>query len=89
MENITSLCKNNVLIADPQDILQEECEYFQSLYSNCEKLELSSASEEYFPSHNVCKLSHLQQFSCEGEITEQELLEANNSFSAGKLLVLT
>lgn len=80
-----SLHRNDVLVTNPQEILQEEFEYFKTLYSNDAILEpLNGVTEQYFPLNNVSVLSTSQQLSCEGEITEQELLEAINSFSSGK-----
>lgn len=84
-KNIMSLYRNDVLVTNPQEILQEECEYFKTLYSNDAILEsLNGVTEQNFPLNNVSVLSTSQQLSCEGEITEQELLEAINSFSSGK-----
>lgn len=88
-KNSISLYKNNVLVTNPQEILQEEIEYFESLYSKEEELQhpsnvIEHVIEQFFPSDNVPKLSATHQLSCEGEITEQELLEAINSFALGK-----
>lgn len=84
-KNIMSLYRKDVLVTNPQEILQEEFEYFKDRYSNDAILEPpNGVTEQYFPLNNVSVLSTSQQLSREGEITEQELLEAINSFSSGK-----
>ena len=62
----------------PNYILKEEVKYFEYVFclteSNC---------MDFFPINNV-KLTSVQKDSCEGQITEEELLDAIKAFKAVK-----
>lgn len=75
-----------VSLMAPQDILREEVDYFRTIFSLEKEPEPLGGQNVniFFPHACDYALSVHQQQSCEGAISEEELLDAINSFSSGK-----
>ena len=69
----------------PNDILKEEVKYFKNMFSFQSPPSPLTETDymDFFPNNNV-KLTSAQKDSCEGQITEEELLDAIKAFKAGK-----
>lgn len=81
-KNIQKLITNNgATLAAPVEILNEEAKYFTEMFSfQSPPTPLNDAyCNVFFPKKHV-KLSDTQKESCEGLITEDELLLAIRSF---------
>ena len=70
------MCTSNGHIISPQEILFSHEKEPETL--------ADSDIELFFPANYDHLLSVNQQISCEGEILEEEILDAINSFSSGK-----
>ena len=69
----------------PNDILKEEAKYFKHMFSfQSPPSPLTKANcMDFFPINNV-KLTSVQKDSCEGQITEEEILDAIKAVKSGK-----
>jgi hypothetical protein len=65
------------------DVLKEEVKYFKNMFSSPPSPLTETNFMDFFPNNNVI-LTSVQKDSCEGQITEEELLEAIGAFKAGK-----
>ena len=84
-KNIMSLyTPNGTLLTSPQEILAEEVDYFKTYYALAPESPVGSNIELFFQNNYDQILSVDQQLSCEGNILEEELLDAINSFAPGK-----
>ena len=74
------------IINDPKEILQEEKEFYKKLYTaELQEINRDTPSIQTFINNaNVPKLSDAEQLECEGELTEQELLNALKHTSNNK-----
>ena len=84
-KNITKLLSEMTCITSPEQILAEQVNYFREMYSfNQQPVSLTELNCSNFFPENAVKLNVTQRASCEGLITEEELLLAINSFQTGK-----
>ena len=67
--------ENDKIIDDPKEILEAEKRFYQELYRKRSNENNQEALRTLF-SHKAPKLSENEQMSCEGKISEKEILEA-------------
>ena len=86
---LLKLVTSGVTHDSPNYILKEEVKYFKNIFSfQAPPSPLTETNcMDFFPNNNV-KLTSVQKDSCEGQITEEELLDAIKAFKSGKTPVL-
>ena len=75
---------NGLITTDPFKILCEEKHFYQELYTS-KNLGNKQATETFLNSINIPSLTDEQKFSCEGSITEEECVQALQSFQGNKV----
>ena len=84
-KHITQLQVNNDIIKDPGDILNEECRFYEALYSD-ENLSNNQCNDEhlFLRGAGIPQLDEEQKSKCENSLSEKDLLTAVKSMKNGK-----
>lgn len=84
-KRIAKLVINNITLTDIETIIQEEKEYYQSLYKSSQKNVLSNEEFSNFLNNlDVPRLSDNEAMECEGAITETECSKILSDFKLNK-----